>query len=210
MLFVPLLVGTGYGCSLSVASNGFVITNLTFTCRNKNNAPHECGNPKCKAIALGWLADERFPRDHRHQPAASLAAQDSGRAKALGVRRFRPNCTNWLVSCPATLLRNQGCRVHQLARSWLQERLAKAQFYPSPNCPIKLSCLGFQSERERNSCLPTIPIAVLQKPLICKKCSNSTLVRTFDMACYAPCVLIRRIQEVSEYKKSIKKQRKLI
>ncbi len=121
-----------------------------------------------------------------------------------------PNCSNWLVSCPATLLRNQGCRVHQLARSWLQYRLAGAQFYPCPNCPIKLSCLGFQSERERNSCLLTIPIAVLQKPLICKKCSNSTLVRIFDMACYAPCVLIRRIQEVSEYKKSIKKQRNLI
>lgn len=82
--------------------------------------------------------------------------------------------------------------------------------HQSPNCPIKLSCLGFQSERERNSCLPTIPIAVLQKPLICKKCSNSTLVRLFDMACYATGVLIRRIQEVSEYKKSIKKQRNLI
>jgi len=130
-----------------------------------------------------------------------LLRYPSGRAKALGVRRFRPNCTNWLVSCPATLLRNQGCRVHQLARSWLLERQAGAHFYPCPNCPIKLSCLGFQ---------PTIPIAVLQKPLICKKCSNSTLVRTFDMACYAPCVLIRRIQEVSEYKKSIKKQRNLI
>jgi hypothetical protein len=36
---VHLLVEAGYGCSLSVASNVFVITNLTFTCRNKNNAP---------------------------------------------------------------------------------------------------------------------------------------------------------------------------
>ena len=52
-----------------------------------------------------------------------------------------PNCTNSNASCPATLLRNQGCRVHQQARSWLQERLAEAQFYPCPNCPIKLSCL---------------------------------------------------------------------
>jgi hypothetical protein len=176
----------------------------------KTMHPYEWGILGVKARALGWLSDERFPRDHRHQPAASLAAQDSGRAKALGIRRFRPNCTNWLVSCPATLLRNQGCRVHQLARSWLQEWLARAQFYPCPNCPIKLSCQGFQSERERNFCLPTIPIAVLQKPLICKKCSNPTLVRTFDMACYATGVLIRRIQEVSEYKKSIKKQRNLI
>ena len=40
--------------------------------------PHECGNPKCKVIALGWLSDERFPRDHRHQPAASLANRMAG------------------------------------------------------------------------------------------------------------------------------------
>ena len=178
-----------------------MITTLTFTCRNKNNAPHECGNPKCKAIALLLAIGRTIPSPSSTSAGCFACKQDSGRAKALGVRHFRPNCTNWLVSCPATLLRNQGCRVHQLARSWLQERLAGAQFYPSPNCPIKLSCLGFQ---------PTIPIAVLQKPLICKKCSNSTLVRTFDMACYATGVLIRRIQEVSEYKKSIKKQRNLI
>jgi hypothetical protein len=151
-----------------------------------------------------WLSDEQFPREHRHQPAASLANRRARRA-SVGHPPPMPNCTNWLVSYPATLLRNQGCRVHQLARSWLQERLAGAQFYPCPNCPIKLSCQGFQSERERNSQLPTIPIAVLQKPLICKKCSNSTLVRTFDMACYATSTLTRRIEEVSEYKKSIKK-----
>jgi len=34
-----LPVEAGYGCFLSVASNGFVRTNLTFTRRNKNNAP---------------------------------------------------------------------------------------------------------------------------------------------------------------------------
>ena len=34
-----------------------------------------------------WLSDERFPGDHRHQPAASLAAQDSGCAKPKGIRR---------------------------------------------------------------------------------------------------------------------------
>ena len=170
--------------------------------------PHECGNPKCKAITSGWLSDERFPRHHRHQSAASLANRMA--RESSWHPPPMPNCSNWLASYPVTLLRNQGCRVHQLARSWLLERLAEAQFYPCPNCPIKLSSQGFQSERERNSCLATIPIAVLQKPLICKKCSNSTLVRTFDMACYATGVLIRRIQEVSEYKKYIKKQRKLI
>jgi hypothetical protein len=132
-----------------------------------------------------------------------LLRRIAGVRSRVGHPPLMPNCTNWLVSYPATLLRNLGCRVHQLARSWLQERLAGAQFYPCPNCPIKLSSLGFQSERERNSQLPTIPIAVLQKPLICKKCSNSTLVRLFDMASSATSVLIRRIQEVLEYKKSI-------
>jgi hypothetical protein len=48
---LPLLVEAGYGCSLSVASNGFVRTKPYLLILNKNNAPHECGNPKCKAIA---------------------------------------------------------------------------------------------------------------------------------------------------------------
>jgi hypothetical protein len=85
VLFVPWPVGTGYGCSLLVASNGFVRTKPYLLILKKNNAPHECSNPKCKVIALGWLSDERFPRDHRHQPAAK--SQTGWRAKALGVRR---------------------------------------------------------------------------------------------------------------------------
>ena len=72
-----------------------------------------------------WLSDERFPGDHRHQPAAK--SQTGRRARKSSWRPPpMPNCTNWLVSYPATLLRNQGCRVHQLARSWLQERLTRA------------------------------------------------------------------------------------
>jgi hypothetical protein len=70
VLFVPLPVEAGFGCSWLVASNVFVRTKPYLLILNKNNAPHECGNPKCKAIALGWLSDERFPRHHRHQPAA--------------------------------------------------------------------------------------------------------------------------------------------
>jgi len=41
---VPLLVEAGYGCLVLVASNVFVITNLTFTCINKNTAPLWMGN----------------------------------------------------------------------------------------------------------------------------------------------------------------------
>jgi hypothetical protein len=68
---------------LLVASNVFVRTKLYLLILNKNNAPHECGNPKCKAIALGWLSDERFLRDHRHQPAASLANRIADARKLL-------------------------------------------------------------------------------------------------------------------------------
>jgi hypothetical protein len=50
---VHLLVEAGYSCSLLVASNGFVRTKLYLLLLNKNNAPHECSNPKCKVIALG-------------------------------------------------------------------------------------------------------------------------------------------------------------
>jgi hypothetical protein len=53
VLFVPLLVEAAFGCSFSVASNGFVRTKLYLLLLNKNNAPHECSNPKCKVIALG-------------------------------------------------------------------------------------------------------------------------------------------------------------
>ena len=35
-------------------------------------------NPNRKAIASGWLSDERFPRHHRHQPVASLANRMAG------------------------------------------------------------------------------------------------------------------------------------
>jgi hypothetical protein len=40
---LPLLVEAGYGCSQSVASNGFVRTKLYLLLLKKNNAPHECG-----------------------------------------------------------------------------------------------------------------------------------------------------------------------
>jgi hypothetical protein len=168
------------------------------------------GNSRCQGDRVRLAIGRTIPSPSSTSAGCFACKQNSWARESSWHLPSMPNCTNWLVSCPATLLRKGGCRVHQQARSWLQERLAGSQFYPSPNCPIKLSCLGFQSERERNFCLPTIPIAVLQKPLICKKCSNSTLVRTFDMACYATTVLIRRIEEVSEYKKSIKKQRNLI
>jgi len=59
--------------------------------------PYECGNPKCKAIALGWLSDERFPRDdHSPQPAASLANRIAGarsrQASAADTQQHQLEC----------------------------------------------------------------------------------------------------------------------
>ena len=68
----------------------------------KNNAPHECGNPKCKVIALGWLPDERFPRDHWHQPAASLANRMAGARKLLtSAANAELHQLACVVRCPA-------------------------------------------------------------------------------------------------------------
>ena len=122
-------------------------------------------------LTIGWT----IPSRSSTSAGCFACKQDSERDRASGIRLqywTAPTGLRRARQCS----RKGGCAVHQLAHSWLQERLAGANFYPSPNCPIKLSCLGFQSERERNSCLSTIPIAVLQKPLICKKCSTSTLV----------------------------------
>ncbi|WP_150111764.1 hypothetical protein [Oscillatoria nigro-viridis] len=76
-----MLVEAGYGCSLSVASNGFAIANLTFTRRNKNNAPHECGNPKCKAIAL-LLAIGRTIPSPSSTSAGCFACKQEGKARS--------------------------------------------------------------------------------------------------------------------------------
>ncbi len=51
--------------------------------------PYEWGILGVKAIALGWLSDERFPRDHRHQPAASLANRIAGAQKQRARRQCR-------------------------------------------------------------------------------------------------------------------------
>ena len=49
---VHLPVEAGYGCSWVVASNVFVRTNRTFTCRNKNDAPLWMGHPRCQ---VAWF-----------------------------------------------------------------------------------------------------------------------------------------------------------
>ncbi|MEG4883653.1 hypothetical protein QUB75_23035 [Microcoleus sp. K1-B6] len=49
--------------------------------------PHECGNPKCKAIALLLAIGRTIPSPSSTSAGCFACKQDSGRAKALGVRR---------------------------------------------------------------------------------------------------------------------------
>jgi hypothetical protein len=125
VLFVPLLAEAGYGCLVLVASNVFAITNLTLRAETKTMHPHECGNPKCKVIALGWLSDERFPRACSTSAGCFACKQDSGRESSWHPLPM-PNSTNSKASCDALLRRKGGCPVHQLAHSWLQYRLTRA------------------------------------------------------------------------------------
>ena len=81
---VHLLVEAGYGCLVLVASNGFVRTKPYLLILKKNSAPHECSNPKCKAIALGCgYRTNNSLALARHQPAASLANRIAGARKLL-------------------------------------------------------------------------------------------------------------------------------
>ena len=100
-----------------------------------------------------WLSDERFPRHHRHQPAASLANR---RARRDRVRHPPPilNSTNSNVSCDARLHRKGGCPVHQLARSWLQYRLTRASVQRASKSklpPPDFRALAVESERSLTS-----------------------------------------------------------
>jgi len=81
VLFVSWPVGTGYGCSLLVASNVFVRTKPYLLILNKNNAPHECGNPKCKAIAL-LLAIGRTISSWSSTSAGCFACKQEGKARS--------------------------------------------------------------------------------------------------------------------------------
>jgi hypothetical protein len=111
----------------------------------KTMHPYECGNPKCKAIASGWLSDERLPHHHRHQSAASLAAQDSGRAKALGIRhQCRTAPTRMRRARRRSIVKAAALYTNWLAPSFnIDSRSRQVQFYQSPNSErAKLPSLG--------------------------------------------------------------------
>ena len=143
MSSVHLSIEVGYGCPLSVASNGFVRTNLTFTCRKKIMHPYEWGILGVKAIAL-LLAIARTISSRSSTSAGCFACKhDSGRAKALGIRRQSRTAPTGLCG----VRRRSILKAAVLYTNWLalafniDSRSRQAQFYQSPNCPIKLSCL---------------------------------------------------------------------
>jgi hypothetical protein len=145
VLFVPWPVGTGYGCSLSVASNVFVRTKPYLLLLNKNNAPSWMRNPRCKAIALGWLSDERFPRACSPSADCFVCKQDSGRAKALGVRRrYSTAPTRMRRARRGSIVKAAALYTNWLAPGFnIDSRSRQAQFYQSPNSErVKLSPLS--------------------------------------------------------------------
>jgi hypothetical protein len=177
----------------------------------KTMQPYEWGILGVKAIALGWLSDERFPRDHRHQSAASLANRRARRDR-VGRPPPMPNCTNSLVSCPARLHRKGGCPVHQLARSWLQYRLTLASstvLSKSKQPRVKLSSLDCLCDRSLTS-TPNNSSGTLAKTI--KTINWSFLPPSYVyltwLAMRLPYLLrgLRRIYKGLKHKKSRQKQ----
>jgi hypothetical protein len=74
---------------LLVASNGFVRTKPYLLILNKNNAPHECGNPKCKAIAL-LLAIGRTIPSPSSTLAGCFACKQEGKARSRQASAANP------------------------------------------------------------------------------------------------------------------------
>jgi hypothetical protein len=85
VLFVPLPVEFGYGCLVLLASNVFVRTQPYLLFLNKNNAPHECGNPNCKAIARRLAIERTIPWRSSTSAGCFACKQDSGCAIAHGA-----------------------------------------------------------------------------------------------------------------------------
>jgi hypothetical protein len=135
---------------LLVASNVFVRTKLYLLILNKKNAPHECGNPKCKAIALLLAIGRTIPSRSSTSAGCFACKQDSGRAKALGARR---QCQ----TAPTRMRRARRGSIVKAAAlytNWLapgfnidsRERVYSER--QNPNCPLNFRALASQSVRE--------------------------------------------------------------
>ena len=211
VLFVPLPVEAGFGCSWLVASNVFVRTKPYLLILKKNNAPHECGNPKCKVIALGWLSDERFPCDHRHQPAASEQTGGQG-AIALGIRRrCRTASTRIRRAMPCSIVKAAALYTNWLAPGFnIDSRSRQAQFYQSPNSQEpNFRAKAVESDRSLTS-IPNNSYGTLAKTIKTINCLflPPSYVYLTWLAMRLPYLLrgLRRIYKGLKYKKPRQKQ----
>jgi hypothetical protein len=133
--------------------------------------------------------------EHRHLSGCE-STNRMARCDHVGRPPSMPNCTNWNASCPATLHRTQGFPVHQLACSWFQYRLTGVSTYLSKSKLPRVKLSPFSCPewaRALWAIIPNYSHSSLAKTINWLWSSNSTLVRTFDMACYATGVLITRI-----------------
>src|SRR4028118_798771 len=101
----------------------------------KTMHPYEWGILGVKAIALGWLSDERFPRACSTSADCFACKQDSGRAKALGVRRqCRTAPTGLCRVRRRSFVTKAVVYTNRLAPGFKSDsRSRQAQFYQSPN-----------------------------------------------------------------------------
>ena len=152
------------------------------------------GNPRCqgdRALA-GYRTNDSLALA-RHQPTASLAAQDSGRAKALGIRRqCRTGPTGLCRTRRRSFVKAAVLYTNRLAPGFnIDSRERVYSERQSPNCPLNFPALASQSVRELTSI---------------SNCSHRSLAKTFNLqkvlkfdsctsiwACYATGALTRRI-----------------
>ena len=90
------------------------------------------GHPRCQGDRVRLAIERTIPSPSSTSAGCFACKQDSGRDRASGIRlqyRTAPTGLRRARQCS----RKGGCAVHQLARSWLQYRLAGAQFYRCPN-----------------------------------------------------------------------------
>jgi len=166
-----------------------------------------------KAIALGWLSDERFPR------ACSTSADCFACCAILAGARSRVghpplSAEQHQLECvvPGDALSIQGEPVHPRARSWLQYRLTLASSTVISKSKLPLSnfrAKAVESERELTS-TPNNSSGTLAKTIQTINCSFLPPYNVYLtwQARRLPYLLrgLRRIQEVSEYRKSRQKQ----
>ena len=119
----------------------------------KTMHPYECGNPKCKAIAPGLAIGRMISSRSSTSIGCFACKQDSGRAKALGVRRrCRTAPTGLRRARRRSIVKAVALYTNWLAPGFLSD--SRERVYSerqSPNCPLNFLPKASQSVRELTS-----------------------------------------------------------